>query len=109
MKKISIKTEKEFSAVKGKELRALGFTEGYGASLFKCYPSKRDGYKYVGYVTFEFIPDAEEDVYYDKYGFISLSCFGIEDDQKKFQKMLKQTIDEYRSDMMKLGLLEEKK
>ncbi len=32
---------------------------------------------------------------------------GIEDDPKKFQKMLKQTIDEYRSDMMKLGLLED--
>lgn len=105
MKKISIKTEKEFSAVKGKELRALGYHECSDGDMSKDYPSG-ESLNEIGFVIFDKLPDNEG--YWRDSEFMPLFSYGMKDEPKEFLKTMKKAIDEYRSDMMKLGLLEEK-
>lgn len=107
MKETTIKVEKTVKYVAREELIALGYHEISTDGMLKDYPT---GETEVGYVIFEKIsdPDIKEGYWRDS-EFMTLNSYAMDDDPKEFSKRMKKAIDEYRSDMMKLGLLEEKK
>lgn len=110
MKETTIKVEKTVKYVAREELTALGYHEMSGIcekSMSKDYPTGEEG---VGYAIFDKIsdPDIKEGYWRDS-EFMTLFSYQMKDDPKEFSKRMKKAIDEYRSDMMKLGLLEEKK
>lgn len=104
MKETTIKVEKTVKYVAREELIALGYHECSDGDMLKDYPS---GELEVGFVIFDKLPDNEG--YWRDGEFMTLHSYGAKDDPKKFLEKMKKAIDEYRSDMMKLGLLEEKK
>lgn len=107
MKETTIKVEKTVKYVAREELIALGYHECSDGDMLKDYPA---GETEVGYVIFEKISDPDiKGGYWNGRNFMSLHSYGAKDDPKEFSKRMKKAIDEYRSDMMKLGLLEEKK
>lgn len=106
MKETTIKVEKTVKYVEKKELITLGYHEMSGIcekSMSKDYPS---GELKVGFVIFDKLPDNEG--YWRDSEFMTLFSYGMKYDSKEFLKTMKRAVDEYRSDMMKLGLLEEK-
>lgn len=104
MKETTIKVEKTVKYVEKEELITLGYHECSDGDMLKDYPS---GELKVGFVIFDKLPDNEG--YWRDSEFMILFSYRMEDDPKEFSKRMKKAIDEYRSDMMKLGLLEEKK
>lgn len=105
MKETTIKVEKTVKYIEKEELIALGYHECYDGDMLKDYPS--GGLKDVGFVIFDKLPDNEG--YWSESEFMTLNSYAMDDDPKEFSKRIKKAIDEYRSDMIKLGLLEEKK
>ena len=107
MKEMTIKVEKTVKYVAKKELVDLGYHEIYTGDMSKDYSAgKRD----VGCVIFDKNPDPDiKEGYWNGRNFMSLSPYMMDDDPKEFLEKMKKAIDKYRSDMMKLGLLEEKK
>lgn len=107
MKEKTIKVEKTVKYVTKEELAALGYHEICEKSMSKDYPT---GEKEVGYVIFDKISDPSiKGGYWRDKDFMTLHTYQMKDDPKEFLETVKRAIDEYRSDMMKLGLLEEKK
>lgn len=106
MKEKTIKIEKTVKYVAKEELAALGYHEICTGGMLKDYSAgKRD----VGYVIFDKISDPSiKGGYWRDKDFMTLHTYQMKDDPKKFLETMKRAIDEYRSDMMKLGLLEEK-
>ncbi len=109
MKETTIKVEKTVKYVAKEELVALGYhemSEICEKSMSKDYPT---GEKGVGYAIFDKIsePDIKGGYWRDK-DFMTLFSYQMEDDPTEFLETMKKAIEEYRSDMMKLGLLEEK-
>lgn len=110
MKETTINVEKTVKYVAREELIALGYhdmSEVYEGDMIKDYPA---GETEVGYVIFKKIsdPDIKEGYWRDN-EFMTLHSYQMKDDPKEFLETMKRAVDEYRSDMMKLGLLEEKK
>lgn len=109
MKETTIKVEKTVKYVAREELAALGYQEMpeiCKKSMSKDYPT---GEKEVGYVIFDKISDPSiKGGYWRDKDFMTLHSYQMKDDPKEFSKRMKKAIDEYRSDMIKLGLLEEK-
>lgn len=105
MKETTIKVEKTVKYVEKEELIALGYHEISTDGMLKDYPSGE--LEDVGFVIFDKLPDNEG--YWRESEFMTLNSYAMDDDPKEFSKRIKKAIDEYRSDMMKLGLLEEKK
>lgn len=107
MKETTIKVEKTVKYVAREELRALGYHELFDGDMLKDYPT---GETEVGYMIFKKIsdPDIKEGYWRDS-EYMTLLSYQMKDEPKEFLKTMKKAIDEYRSDMMKLGLLEEKK
>lgn len=107
MKETTIKVEKTVKYVEKEELIALGYHECSDGDMLKDYPA---GETEVGYVIFKKIsdPDIKEGYWRDN-EFMTLHSYQMKDDPKEFLETMKRAVDEYRSDMMKLGLLEEKK
>lgn len=103
MKETTIKVEKTVKYVEKEELIALGYHECSDGDMLKDYPS---GELKVGFVIFDKLPDNEG--YWRDSEFMTLFSYQMKDEPKEFLKTMKKAIDEYRSDMMKLGLLEEK-
>ena len=107
MKETTIKVEKTVKYVEKEELIAIGYHECSDGDMLKDYPA---GETEVGYVIFKKISDPDIKGGYWRDGeFMTLSSYRMKDDPKEFSKRMKKAIDEYRSDMIKLGLLEEKK
>lgn len=110
MKETTIKVEKTVKYVEKKELITLGYHEMSGIcekSMSKDYPTGERG---VGYAIFDKISESGiKEGYWRDSEYMTLLSYQMEDDPKEFSKRMKKAIDEYRSDMMKLGLLEEKK
>ena len=104
MKETTIKVEKTVKYVAKEELAALRYHECSDGDMLKDYPSGELG---VGFVIFDKLPNNEG--YWRDSEFMTLFSYGMKNDPKEFLKTMKRAIDEYRSDMMKLGLLEEKK
>lgn len=104
MKEKTIKVEKTVKYVTKEELIALGYHECSDGDMLKDYPSGELG---VGFVIFDKLPNNEG--YWRDSEFMTLFSYGMKNDPKEFLEKMKRAIDEYRSDMMKLGLLEEKK
>lgn len=104
MKETTIKVEKTVKYVAREELTSLGYHECSDGDMLKDYPSGELG---VGFVIFDKLPNNEG--YWRDSEFMTLFSYDMKGDPKKFLKTMKRAIDEYRSDMMKLGLLEEKK
>ena len=107
MKETTIKVEKTVKYVEKEELIALGYHECSDGDMLKDYPA---GETEVGYVIFKKIsyPDIKEGYWRDN-EFMALHSYQMKDDPKEFLETMKRAVDEYRSDMIKLGLLEEKK
>lgn len=105
MKETTIKVEKTVKYVAKEELIALGYHECSDGDIMKDYPSGE--LKDIGFVIFDKLPNNEG--YWRDSEYMTLLSYGMKDDPKEFSKRMKKAIDEYRSDMMKLGLLEEKK
>lgn len=109
MKETTIKVEKTVKYVTKEELTSLGYqemSEICEKSMSKDYPT---GEKEMGYVIFDKISDPSiKGGYWRDSELMTLYSYGMKDDPKKFLETMKRAIDEYRSDMMKLGLLEEK-
>lgn len=110
MKEKTIKVEKTVKYVAKEELTALGYhemSEMCEKSMSKDYPT---GKKWVGYAIFDKISDPGiKEGYWRDRNFMTLHSYQMGDDPKEFLETMKKAIEEYRSDMMKLGLLEEKK
>lgn len=110
MKEATIKVEKTVKYVAKEELAALGYhemSEICEKSMSKDYPT---GEREVGYVIFDKISDPGiKGGYWRDKDFMTLHTYQMKDDPKEFLETMKEAIEEYRSDMMKLGLLEEKK
>lgn len=106
MKKTTIKVEKTVKYVEKEELIALGYHECSDGDMSKDYPSG-ESLNEIGFVIFDKLPDNEG--YWRDSELMTLFSYQMKDDPKEFSKRMKKAIDEYRSDMMKLGLLEEKK
>lgn len=106
MKEKTIKVKKTVKYVAKEELVALGYHEICTGGMLKDYSAgKRD----VGCVIFDENPDPDiKEGYWNGRNFMSLSPYMMDDDPKEFLEKMKKAIDKYRSDMMKLGLLEEK-
>ncbi len=105
MKETTIKVEKTVKYVEKEELIALGYHECSDGDMLKDYPSGE--LKDIGFIIFDKLPNNEG--YWRDSEFMTLYYYQMKDDPKEFLKTMKKAIDEYRSDMMKLGLLEEKK
>lgn len=107
MKETTIKVEKTVKYVEKEELIAIGYHECSDGDMLKDYPA---GETEVGYVIFKkiFDPDIKEGYWRDN-EFMTLHSYQMKDDSKEFLETMKRAVDEYRSDMMKIGLLEEKK
>lgn len=103
MKEMKIKVEKTVKCVTKEELAELGCEETCTGNMMKCYPADK------GWIGDAIFKKVAEDAYCHDSGFMSLHIYESDEDPKKFIKKVKKAIDEYRSDMMKLGLLEEKK
>lgn len=103
MKEKTIKVEKTVKYVAKEELAALGYHEICTGGMLKDYPSGELG---VGFIIFDKLPNNEG--YWRDSEFMTLFDYGMKNDPKEFLETMKRAIDEYRSDMMKLGLLEEK-
>lgn len=98
--------EKTVKYVTREELEALGYKETCTGNMMKDYPTDKN---YVGYAIFNKVTEPEiKEAYRDDNGFMSLHIYKFDEDPKEFIKKMKKAIDKYRSDMMKLGLLEEK-
>ena len=110
MKETTIKVEKTVKYVAREELAALGYremSEICEKSMSKDYPTGERG---VGYAIFDKISDPGiKGGYWRDKDFMTLHTYQMKDDPKEFLETMKEAIEEYRSDMMKLGLLEEKK
>ena len=107
MKETTIKVEKTVKYVTKEELVALGYKEISTGGMMKYYPTYKN---YVGYAIFRKISEPGiKDAYWHDNGFLCLNYYEMGDDQKEFGKRMKKAIDKYSSDMIKLGLLEEKK
>lgn len=110
MKETTIKVEKTVKYVAREELIALGYhdmSKVYEGDMLKDYPA---GETEVGYVIFKKISDPDiKGGYWRDSEYMTLLSYGTKDDPKQFLETMKRAVDEYRSDMMKLGLLEEKK
>ena len=104
MKETKIKVEKTVKYVEKEELIAIGYHECSDGDMLKDYPS---GEPKAGFVVFDKLPDNEG--YWRDSEFMTLFSYGMKYDPKEFLETMKIAVDEYRSDMMKLGLLEEKK
>ena len=111
MKEAKIKVEKTVKYVAKEELAALGYqemSEMCEKSMSKDYPTGEE--RELGYVIFDKIFDSNiKGGYWRDNNFMTLHTYQMKDDPKEFLETMKRAIDEYRSDMMKLGLLEEKK
>lgn len=105
MKETTIKVEKTVKYVAREELRAIGYHECSDGDMLKDYPSGE--LKDIGFIIFNKLPDNEG--YWRDSEYMTLLSYGTKDEPKEFLKTMKKAIDEYRSDMVKLGLLEEKK
>lgn len=109
MKETTIKVEKTVKYVEKEELIALGYHEMSGIcekSMSKDYPTGESG---VGYAIFDKISESGiKEGYWRDSEFMTLFSYQMKDEPKEFLETMKKAIDEYRSDMMKLGLLEEK-
>lgn len=107
MKETTIKVEKTVKYVAREELAALRYHECSDGDMLKDYPT---GEREVGYVIFDKISDPGiKGGYWRDNDFMTLHTYQMKDDPKEFLETMKEAIEEYRSDMMKLGLLEEKK
>ena len=104
MKETTIKIEKTVKYVTKEELEALGYKEICTGSMMKYYPADKS---WMGYAIFETVAEPEvKDAYWDDSGFMSLRWYEMDEDPIEFIKKVNKTIEKYRSDMMKLGLLE---
>lgn len=104
MKEKSIKAEKTVKYVTKEELKALGYKEICTGNMMKNYPTDKN---YVGFAIFKKSSEPEiKDGYW--HDFLCLNYYEMGDDKKEFIKKVKKAIDKYSSDMMKLGVLEEK-
>lgn len=108
MKEKLIKVEKTVKYVTKEELAELGYKEiCAGSMMMKYYPADKS---WIGDAIFKKVAEPGiKDAYWDDSGFMSLHTYKFDEDPEKFIKKVKKAIDKYRSDMMKLGLLEEKK
>lgn len=104
MKETTIKVEKTVKYVEKEELITLGYHECSDGFMSKDYPS--GGLENVGFVIFDKLSNNEG--YWRDSEFMTLFSYGMKYDSKEFLETMKRAVDEYRSDMMKLGLLEEK-
>jgi len=105
MKEKLIKVEKTVKYVTKEELAELGYKEELSGNMAKHYPTNKN---YVGYAIFKKVTEPEiKDAYWHDSGFLCLYYYEMGDDPEKFIKKMKKAIDKYRSDMMKLGVLEE--
>ena len=104
MKETTIKVEKTVKYVEKEELITLGYHECSDGDMLKDYPS---GELKVGFVIFDKLPDNEG--YWRDSEFMTLFSYQMKDEPKEFLETMKRAINEYRSDMIKLGLLEQKK
>ncbi len=104
MKETTIKVEKTVKYVEKEELITLGYHECSDGDMLKDYPS---GELKVGFVIFDKLPDNEG--YWRDSEFMTLFSYQMKDEPKEFLETMKRAINEYRSDMIKLGLLEKKK
>lgn len=93
-----------------KELEALGFEEDTTGGMKKYYPANtNNSLEYIGHAIFTQVAVGDSTGYIDRYQFMCLSRFDyLEMEPKAFLKAMRKAVDEYRSDMKKLGLLEEK-
>lgn len=106
MKETTIKIEKTVKYVTREELEALGYKETCTGNMMKYYPTDKS---WIGDARFRKVTEPEvKDAYWDDCGFLCLHIYKFDEDPEKFIKKMKKAIDKYRSDMMKLGLLEEK-
>lgn len=107
MKEKLIKVEKTVKYVTREELEALGYKETCTCTgnMMKYYPADKS---WIGYAIFNKVTEPEiKDAYWHDSGFLCLHTYEFDEDPEKFIKKMKKAIDKYRSDMMKLGLLEE--
>lgn len=105
MKETKIKVEKTVKYVTKEELAELGYKEMSAGGMIKYYPTYKS---WIGDVIFKKISEPEiKDGYWYNGGFMSLRAYEFDEDPEKFIKTMKKAIDKYRSDMMKLGVLEE--
>ena len=105
MKETTIKVEKTVKYVTREELIAIGYHEYSDGDMLKDYPSGE--LKDIGFIIFDKLPNNEG--YWRDSEFMTLYSYQMKDDPKEFLKTMKKAIDECHSDMIKLGLLEEKK
>lgn len=105
MKETTIKVEKTVKYVEKEELIALGYHECSNGYMLKEYPSGE--LKDIGFIIFDKLPNNEG--YCRDRGLMTLLSYQTKDEPKEFLKTMKRAVDECRSDMIKLGLLEEKK
>lgn len=104
MKEMTIKVENTIKYVTKEELAALGYKEICTDGMMKYYPTDKS---WIGDAIFKkvYVPGIK-DAYWHDNGFMSLHTYELGEDPEKFIKKVKKAIDEYRSDMIKLGLLE---
>lgn len=106
MKEKLIKVEKTVKYVTKEELAELRYKETSTGNMMKYYPTHKN---YVGYAIFRKSSEPElKDAYWYDSSFMCLNYYEMGDDKKEFIKTMKKAVEKYSSDMMKLGLLEEK-
>ena len=107
MKEMTIKVENTVKYVTKEELAELGYKEICTGVMMKYYPTEKG---WIGDAIFKkvYVPGIK-DAYWHDSGFLCLHTYELDEGPEKFIKKMKKTINEYRSDMIKLGVLEEKK
>lgn len=105
MKEKLIKVEKTVKYVTKEELAVLGYYLCPDGSMSKDYPSGEPND--IGFVIFDKLPNNKG--YWRDSEFMTLFSYRMKDEPKEFLETMNRAINECHSDMMKLGLLEEKK